>query len=69
MKIEDLSYITEVTENNNANNVNGGSIDYEELALRNASWMEFAGDSIEVLGVDGSPLYGAAEDWIESIYI
>jgi hypothetical protein len=66
MKIEDLSYITEVIEVN-ANNLNGGYIVYEDIALANAGWYEFAGDSLETIGADGSLMYGAEEYWLGSI--
>ena len=66
MKIEDLSFCTEITEEN-ATNVNGGYIDYDDIALANAGWLGYAGDSLEIIGFDGGNLYDASELWLESM--
>jgi hypothetical protein len=66
MKIEDLSFCVEVNDENTSD-VNGGYIRYEDIAFANAGWFEYAGDSLEAIGADGSLSYGAAIDWLESI--
>ena len=59
MKIEDLSFCTEVTEKNTSN-INGGYIDYWAIADSTASLYESTGDFLETVGLDGSWMYGAA---------
>ena len=66
MKIKDLPFYTEITEENSIN-VNGGYIDYDSIALANAGWLDYAGDSLEIIGLDGSNLYDASDLWLESM--
>lgn len=67
MKIKDLSFCTEIIEEN-ATNVNGGYFDYDAVAEANARWLDYAGDSLEIIGFDGGNLYDASDAWGEYYY-
>lgn len=67
MKIKDLSFCTEITEENSIN-VDGGYIDYDALGEANAFWLDYAGVSLENIGFNGSNLYSASDAWGEYDY-
>jgi len=59
MDIENLSFLTEVTDED-ASYVNGGYIDYWAFADNMYNTLSFAGDSLYALGLDGSYMYDTA---------
>lgn len=59
MNIDNLSFLNELTDED-ASYVNGGYIDYWNIADSTASAFASTGDLFETVGLDGSWWYGAA---------
>jgi hypothetical protein len=60
MKIEDLSFVAEVTEEDTTK-VNGGYIDYWDIAIPTSDAFYSMGDFMNAVGLDGSYLNAAGD--------